>query len=547
MNPNDILLINIPPYNLDNIKHDYMGAQYVFPPMGPIILAERLKKLSSARKVKCMDYAMADYTGLADSDFKLFIEKELKSFIRINDLNPMLIGVSIMFSSTYEFFSEVVAAVRRCFPNVTIVAGGIHATNAAGYILEHDAVDYVSCGEGESAIVLLANSLAQGLKPQAPGLYSKDNLPPDGNFEIAPYTEDLDIDFTVYPEIVDMDGYVNRTSLFSLSTHSIQNKAFPIMASRGCPVGCIFCAAHTVHGRKARWRSLSNVRDEMLWLYKQYGVTKFYLMDDNFIPKAKALALFEMLSEIPIPDIDVVIQNMSINHTDHEIIDAVAKAKINYLPLAIETGSPEMQKKIKKFCNLDKAVDLVAYARAKGLNTRCFYIIGFPGETVEQMEQTIEFSLKVKADWSSFNVAVPLPGSEMFGQFEELGYIRNSPPFWKASTIRDRVFDTKEITAHDIKNLAYMANLKVNFLNNVTIQEGKYQEAEMIFQNFLVSYDFHIFGLDALRRIYMLTGRAQEAEKVVHRIKELLKTNEKSKEFLQWKSLFPSETQALYF
>ena len=306
------------------------------------------------------------------------------------------------------------------------------------------------------------------------------------------------------------------------------------MTSRGCPNHCIFCAAHTVHGRTPRWRDIQNVVDEIYWLNSTYGVTKYYLFDDNFVPKSKALELFNALSDIDIPNFEIVIQNMSINATDFDIIDAITACKITNIAFAIESGSKKIQKKIKKNVLLNKAFDLVKYSQSKGLNVRCFYIIGFPGETIEDMKETFEYAKRLGANWSTFSVASPIPGTEMYGEFIRLGYIEDGPISWRTATIRDRVFDTKEIDRKEIKELAYRANLDVNFVNNINIKNGDYESAEIIFSNFIKLYDFHIFAYDSLRRIYKETGKVQKEKEIIDKMRSILTSNKKAHSFRKY-------------
>ena len=258
-------------------------------------------------------------------------------------------------------------------------------------------------------------------------------------------------------------------------------------------------------------------------------------MDDNFIPKSKAVALFTILSAIDtIKDFEIVIQNMSINATDIDIIDVIVGANVSNITFAIESGSIRIQEEIRKNVKLDKAIDIVKYSQSKGLNVRCMYIIGFPGETLEDMSETFEYAQRLGADWSTFNVACPIPGTEMYDEFVNLGYIEDGPNSWSATSIRDRVFDTKEINRKEIKELAYRANLDVNFVNNISIRKGDYDNAERIFSNFIMMYDFHIFAYDCLRRIYKETGNEQKESEIVEQMKGVLTTNKKAQSFRKY-------------
>ena len=171
----------------------------------------------------------------------------------------------------------------------------------------------------------------------------------------------------------------------------------------------------------------------------------------------------------------------------------------------------------------------MSYSHEKKLNVRAFYIIGFPEETISEMNETFEYAASLGADWSTFSVASPIPGTKMYDEFIQLGYIEDGPSSWTGHTIRDRSFDNKEISKEDIKDLAYRANLKINFIKNVNIEKGDYENAETIFKNFIMMYDFHIFAHDCLRRIYILTERPKEASDIVDQMKNLLNSNERSR------------------
>ena len=366
----------------------------------------------------------------------------------------------------------------------------------------------------------------------------------DNSFEKTATIENFDIDYTTYPNVIDMEVYTRGTSMFSLSKTNISTPAFSIMSSRGCPYHCTFCASHTVQGRGSRWRNLENVIDEIYWLNKNYGTTKYYLVDDNFVPKSKAVELFTKLADVDIEGFEIVIQNMSINATDFKIIDAIIAAKINYIAFAIESGSPVTQDKIKKWVKLEKAKDLVRYSQKKGLNVRCFYIIGFPGETISEMEETFKYAEELGADWSTFSVASPIPGTEMYKEFIELGYIADGPSSWTGTSIRDRTFDTKEMSKENIKELAYRANLKVNFINNINIKNLDFKNAETIFTNFVAIYDFHIFAYDCLRRVYKATGNSEKEFETIETMKALVSSNDKSRAFRKYWDLLDDEILA---
>ncbi len=543
----DVLLVSLPPVSPE-LTHtaDATIASHVLPPLGIQYLVDAIFRTGTAETVRFTDFALTDFSAATDQGaIEELVETSLLAAQR--GAVPDVIGVSLMFSSSYDFFKLVVAVARRIWVGATIMVGGIHASNTVAFVFsDNPEVDVVVCGEAEAALPEFLRSLACGETRDIRGVHTKSNLKTssDNKFEMTAFVEDIDLHFTNYSRVLDMDLFTGRTSLFSLSKSSLSVKSFAVMGSRGCPVHCTFCAAHTIHGHAARWRTMDNITAEIRWLHDQYGVTKIYLMDDTFVPKRKAIELFTALAELEIPDFEIVIQNLSINHTDYDIIDAIARMKINNIAFAIETGSAVVQKRIKKYCNLGRAIELVQYCQRLKLNVRCFYILGFPGESIAEMQETIDYARKCGADWSTFNVAVPLPGSEMYDEFVAMGCIEDGPSSWRATTIRDRLFDTPEISAADIKGMAYAANLDVNFVHNATILSGDLENARVIFSNFVKSLDFHLFGFDCLRRICLLSGDEAGAQDHLEHMRHLMRTNEKSQAFRDYLHMLDKEVQA---
>lgn len=547
--PLNILFINIPPVCID-MKHqsDNTVPFYVFPPMGIVTLALQLYGKEYVGKIELLDFGLFDFSEFTeDFNYTEFIHAKIKE--KSKNTVYDIISISVKFSSSHDFFEIVVNEAHSIFHESFIICGGVHATVSTEFILNNiEHVDYIIRGEGEISLPLLLReihsqntlkSLHQFI-PNIPGVIHKESCNVGANFSsahcltVSELSQDIDINYNLYPKILDLDCYTSRLFLFNLNADDIHTKAFPVMASRGCPVRCTFCAVQTVSGTKPRWRTINNVREEIMWLHRQYGVTRIHLMDDNFVPKKKAIELFEMLCSLPIENLDVVIQNMSVNHTSFEIIDLIAKARIKTITFAIESGSVEMQKKINKRCDLDKAKELVEYAQQKGLSVRCFYMIGFPGETLSQMHETIEVAEKIGADWSSFFVATPYPGTKMYDEFIALGCIQDSPEFWSVSTIRNRVFDTDEFSAEELKKLAYEANLKVNFVNSPYITKKEYQKGKVIFENFVSIYKYHILAYDCLRRINLELGNVSDAESYMTIMKNKLRDDKKSAHFKQY-------------
>jgi hypothetical protein len=207
----------------------------------------------------------------------------------------------------------------------------------------------------------------------------------------------------------------------------------------------------------------------------------------------------------------------------------------------VETGHPETQKAIKKHCDLDKAQRLIRYAQAKGLIVTINILLGFPEETRERMLYSISYAKEhLKPNWTQFYIATPIIGTEMYDQFIKAGCITNSPEVWNNTLIDYRYFDTPWITAVELNELKYRANLECNFADNHDLECGDYNKALVLFRGVIRLYPFQIFAWDGIRRAEKLSGNEKEAKAAEQKIKELVFDDSRSRELLKkYGDLFP--------
>jgi len=121
-----------------------------------------------------------------------------------------------------------------------------------------------------------------------------------------------------------------------------------------------------------------------------------------------------------------------------------------------------------------------------------------------------------------------------------MGCIPADTALWSKSFFQTRVFDTPEITAAELEELAYRANLECNFIHNPTKVQGKYDTAIEIFKDILRAYPFHIIAYYCLRECYTLLGNEAEATATGMRMDELIRTDKRAHEmFVKYHDLMP--------
>lgn len=528
MIPN-ILFVNLPSLPLQNIKDTFVGKNTIYQPiampLGIMYISSYLKKNHKVN-VDILDYALhtkhlTDYNNIEEFIDKVTTEK--------TSFNPDIIAISLLFSCSHDFFNLCVNKIKKVFPNAIIVVGGIHATHCYKYLLENSPIDYVFRGESEVSFSEFVGQYINKRSLHVKGVYSKENIN-DGMVLCDSIT---DLDKLPFPDwnLINMEVYTTEKGRRKDLGNDINAKLCSLITTRGCPFKCTFCSSHTIHGRKVRYRSVQNIINEIKQAYENYGITLFIPEDDLFTAnRTRCLNLLSEIKKLDIPNLEFQFPDaLSINTLDTEIIDALVDANVHVVYLAIESGSEYVQQNIiHKDVDLDKAKKLVAYLKSKGVIVRCYFIFGFPGETKEQMNETIEYIKELKADWCSLLTAMPLIGSEMYQQFMDMGCIKDNLDTWSKTILVGRTFDTPEISAKDLNKLVYDTNIYCNFIYNYNKLIGDYEKAILLYNDIVDAYPFHVIGLYCTMECYNRIGNDEKANEIKLRIIELIKTDKRS-------------------
>jgi len=194
--------------------------------------------------------------------------------------------------------------------------------------------------------------------------------------------------------------------------------------SRGCVFGCTYCNK-TVFGRTFRAKSAPRVLDEMEYMLEQ-GFAEIHIMDDGFTTDLKrAKAICDLIVERGLQFPWALHNGIRVDRVDQEFLEKARKAGCYVVTFGIETGDPEILKRIQKGTTLDQARQAIQWAKEAGLETLTYFMIGLPGETEESMKRTIDFALELDATYSKVSILLPLPGTPLFQEFQEKGYLKS--------------------------------------------------------------------------------------------------------------------------
>ncbi|HUT55719.1 MAG TPA: cobalamin-dependent protein [bacterium] len=432
------------------------------PPLGAAYLAAAIR---DEAEVRIMDAAgESNHQHELDKGFTWYGVPLTEIGRRVTEFKPDLVGITCLFSSVWPVVKEVAREIRRIDSSIVTAAGGTHPSFLAQECLQEPALDLICIGEGEQALREIVRRSRDG-RPlnDLDGIAYKE----DGRVAVNPRTRWIeDLDTLPFParDLLPMEVYRKEGVPHSLS---ISGRAFaPMITSRGCPAHCIYCSSTRFWGSRCRFRSPENVLDEIGELIGKWGIEEIQFEDDNLTAdRARAKAIFRGISERGYKIKFNFPNGVALWTLDEELVEIMIEAGCYEMTLAFESGCQEVLSKIvKKPLNLEKAERITRHIHSTGLRTDAFYILGFPGETREQVKETIAFAHRMKTDMAYFFIANPLPGAQMYEIVRERGLL---PPGFNFEDLSysHATFQRGDFAPGELERLAHRAFLHHTFLS----------------------------------------------------------------------------------
>ena len=324
----------------------------------------------------------------------------------VKEFDPDVVGISMMTPLAPKGYAAA-KVVREELPDAVLVAGGSHPTYMYDEALDAG-FDFVVRGEGEYTMLELVSRLEdRGKDPEAfkdvKGLAFRAGgrtvVTPD-----RPLIENLDTLPWPARHLLDMDKY----TLFNKPIRIAH-----VMASRGCPYGCIYCITSYYWGRRYRYRSAKNVADEIEFLVDKYRVQHIAFTDDEFTANWKFVR--EFVGELKSRNLNVTFScGARVDHVNKEIMKLLYDNGCTALYFGVESASQETLNRIGKKITVEQAKRVFQWKKELGGFATGAFILGFPWETVDDMKATVDLAIKLDPDYAQFTALTPYPGTPLW-------------------------------------------------------------------------------------------------------------------------------------
>ncbi len=335
--------------------------------------------------------------------------------------------------TVYRYVKWLIRVIRECHPQAKIVIGGSVGCSIPGIMLGKNPVDAVCDGEAEETVKDLVAAYRHGSGLEGVrGIWFKDA---NGHIhKTAPRSPIQDLDTVPLPawDLFPMEIYCtnpvgapNRNKWIDGGLSEDTPRSMNLFATRGCPYQCIYCY-HDFMGTRYRHRSARNIIEEIRVLYERYNVTYFHFVDDEFVLHKPFVFEFTRAIKELSRDIGTTLTwgcSGRVNLMTEELIAAMAGAGCVLIGYGIESGSQTMLDFIKKKVTVQQAKDAIRMTRRYLGWADCSFMIGYPGENKETIQETVDFCKELDLAPEVIFFLTPYPGTELYRMARAQGNI----------------------------------------------------------------------------------------------------------------------------
>ena len=387
--------------------------------------------------------------------------------LRMAEFNPEMVLIS---GQSVEYHLQVHTSLelsKNISKDIITVMGGVYPTVQGKDVLKDTNMDYIFLGHAEERLVGFLKIVLSGDKKalyDLPGVGFRDE---NGEIIINPVESHLSsVKTMVRPDysLLDITPYLIRDTLdYQTSSHV---RSAEILTTYGCPYNCSFCASWTISGRRVVYRPVEDVLAEIEYFIKEHKVEEVVFFDDCLLmDKKRVYEIFSAFIERKY-DLKWKAVNATAWHLDNDILQLLKESGCKQLTISVESGSQRVLKEIvHKPLKLEIVPYIVKKCQELGITITSNFVIGFPGETWEEIRATFRFAEECNFDLIHFFIATPQPETDLYYDARDQGLLPDDFSFFKAEFQGfGRAFiTTDEFTPEDLMILRAYEWDRINF------------------------------------------------------------------------------------
>ncbi|NWG02317.1 MAG: B12-binding domain-containing radical SAM protein [Syntrophaceae bacterium] len=412
---------------------------------------------------------------------------------KVQDSKAEVFGISSSFTPYHQEALEMARLIKEWDPTKIVVMGGAHISCDPTGVLQSPLVDYVITGEGEFRFPHLLKKIeakGKGTIHDMDGLGCREG----DKIKIYPhrtFINDLDSIPSPARDLLDLDRYRVK-----------KKRSTMIITSRGCPHGCTYCSAHLIMGTSFRSRTPEAILQEMEECQKQYGIEVFDIEDDNFTwDRERAKRWLNLVIEhFGEGRLELSAMNgISFASLDGDLLKLMKRSGFNTINLSYVSIDPSTNERTRRPKAKMEFDQILKEAQQIGLNVIAYALLGIPGQTIEEMVDTLIDLMKKKVLIGP-SIYYPTLNTPLFERCKKEGVLPPHLSQWRSSAFP---IETKEFYRLDLLTLLRLARV-INFIKGKmdaeTFEEGltweelfkrmsekgKVQEDEAVWVNLLL-------------------------------------------------------------
>lgn len=395
-----------------------------YPPLGILYLSGYLEEQGIENEVY-------DTTFSSKQDFRLYLLHH----------KPHIIGIYVNLMTKLNVL-ETIRFVKENLPDTVIILGGPEVRYSAENFLRYGA-DYIVIGEGEETMAELVKHLMLVPAGEQGREYGHDITSSQAVAGVAFLDNDKFVQTAERQKIKDLNelSVPNRKKinlhLYLQAWRERHGKnALSVSTMRGCPYTCKWCS-RAVYGLSYRRRNADKVVEELVQIKKDYNPDSLWFVDDVFTISHKWLSAFrdELRKHNLLIPYECITRADRLNE---EVIAILKETGCFRVWIGAESGSQKVIDLMDRRVDVNQVRDMIKLTRKHGIEAGTFIMLGYPGETEKDIEETIHHLKESNPDHFTITVAYPIKGTELY---EEVEAIQTTKLDWSTST--DRQVDFK--------------------------------------------------------------------------------------------------------